>query len=285
MIARWDPQQYLRYGSERERPFSELLARVVHPAPSKVVDLGCGPGTTTAHLLERWPDADVVGIDNSAEMIQHAGSLEVPGRLGFRQGDLRDWRPDGPVDILLSSATLQWVPGHESLFGRFVQSLAPGGIFAFQVPGNFAEPSHTHLYELARSERWAARLGGLVRPSPVLEPAAYLSTMLDTGAQSDAWETTYFHVLHGPDAVLEWVRGSALRPFLTALDVPDAPGDDAAEFLSAYAAVLRVVYPRDAEGRTIFPFRRIFGVATVPFGVPAGEAGEDQAGGEGEGQA
>jgi trans-aconitate 2-methyltransferase len=157
------------------------------------------------------------------------------------------------------------------LFRSFVESLAVGGTFAFQVPGNFAEPSHTLLYELAQSDRWAARLGDLVRRSPVLDPAGYLSTLLGTRSQSDVWETTYFHVLHGPDAVLEWVRGSALRPFLTALDLPDTPPDDTAEFLTAYAAVLRAAYPPDHEGRTIFPFRRIFGVATKPAEAPAGD--------------
>ncbi len=144
------------------------------------------------------------------------------------------------------------------------QEPGPGGTFAFQVPANFGEPSHTLLYELAQSDRWGARLGHLVRPDPVLEPGGYLAALLATGVQADVWETTYFHILHGPDAVLEWVRGSALRPFLTALDTPDVPGSDVAEFQSAYAAVLRAAYPRDAEGRSVFPFRRIFGVATVP---------------------
>jgi trans-aconitate 2-methyltransferase len=264
MTACWDPQQYLRYEHERERPFAELLARIAHPRPRQIVDLGCGPGTTTAQLLQRWPDARVTGIDNSPEMIAHARSLAVEGRLEFRQGDLRDWHPDKPVDVLLSTATLQWVPGHEMLFPTFVHSLAPGGAFAFQVPANFGEPSHTLLYELAQSDRWGARLGHLVRPTPVLEPAAYLGALLATGVQADVWETTYFHILHGPDAVLEWVRGSALRPFLTALETPDVPESDVAEFQSAFAAVLRAAYPRDAEGRSVFPFRRIFGVATVP---------------------
>lgn len=264
MTASWDPQQYLRYEHERERPFAELLARIAHPRPQEIVDLGCGPGTTTAQLLQRWPDAHVTGIDSSPEMIDHARSLAVAGKLEFRQADLRDWRPERQVDVLVSTATLQWVPGHESLFPKFMKSLGPGGAFAFQVPANFGEPSHTLLYELAQSDRWGARLGHLVRPNPVLEPAAYLAAFLATGVQADVWETTYFHILRGPDAVLEWVRGTALRPFLTALETPDVPESDIAEFQSAYAAVLRAAYPRDAEGRSVFPFRRIFGVATVP---------------------
>jgi trans-aconitate 2-methyltransferase len=271
MTTCWDPQQYLRYASERERPFAELLARIGHPDPREVVDLGCGPGTTTQHLLERWPQAHVVGIDNSAEMIAHARPLELPGRLEFHTGDLREWKPDRPVDVLVTAATLQWVPNHQNLFPSFIGSLAPGGVFAFQVPANFAAPSHTLLYELAQSDRWGVRLNKLVRPDPVLEPTEYLSALLVSGAQGDVWETTYYHMLHGPDAVLEWVRGTALRPFLTALGQPDVPAEDTAEFLSAYAAVLRAAYPRDADGRTVFPFRRIFGVGTVPAPATSGQ--------------
>jgi trans-aconitate 2-methyltransferase len=271
MTTCWDPQQYLRYESERERPFAELVARIGHPDPREIVDLGCGPATTTLRLLERWPNAHVVGIDNSPEMIAHARPLESPGRLEFLERDLRQWTPEKSVDVLLTNATLQWVPDHETLFPRFIGSLAPGGVFAFQVPANFGEPSHTLLYELAQSDRWGARLKHLVRPAPVLEPAGYLSALLANGAQADVWETTYYHILRGPDAVLEWVRGSALRPFLTALREPDVPAEDTAEFLSAYAAVLRAAYPRDAEGRTILPFRRIFGVGTVPAPASTGE--------------
>ncbi len=270
MTACWDPLQYLRYENERERPFAELLSRIDHPDPREIVDLGCGPGTTSTRLLDRWPAAHILGVDSSPEMIAHAQALARPGQLEFRQGDLREWRPDRPVDVLVTSATLQWVPDHESLFPHFVESLSPGGVFAFQVPGNFAEPSHTLLYELAQSDRWAAQLGHLVRPAPVLEPYAYLAALLATGAEADVWETTYFQVLRGTDAVLDWVRGTALRPFLAALDRPD----EADEFVHAYGAVLRAAYRRDSEGRTVFPFRRIFGVAVVP-GEP-GEAHRDR---------
>jgi trans-aconitate 2-methyltransferase len=265
----WDPGQYLHYEDERERPFAELLARVDHPDPHEIVDLGCGPGTTTSRMLQRWPHAHIVGIDSSAEMIAHAERLTVPGRLEFRQGDLRDWVPDGAVDVIITNATLQWVPDHEALLPRFLSSLAPGGSLAFQVPGNFTEPSHILLYELARSDRWEARLAHLVRPAPVLEPAGYLSILLAAGARADVWETTYFHILAGPDAVLDWVRGTALRPFLSALedadegDASDEADDGAEAFVRAYGAALRAAYPLDAEGHTIFPFRRIFGVATV----------------------
>ncbi|MGH9055080.1 MAG: methyltransferase domain-containing protein [Acidimicrobiales bacterium] len=269
MSASWDPGQYLRYGGERGRPFADLLCRIVHPGPRRVVDLGCGPGNTTSKLLERWPNARVTGIDHSPDMIDHANSLAVPDRLDFRVEDLRDWKADAPVDVLMCCATLQWVPGHVDLLPDLIASLAPGGVFAFQVPANFQQPSHILLNELATSDRWGDRLGHLARPSPVLEPAGYLETLLATGADSDVWETTYQHLLVGPDAVMEWARGTALRPYLAVLEEPGGGEDDAGEFLTAYSASLRAAYPRDAAGRTLFPFRRIFGIATV-----AGHTGE-----------
>jgi trans-aconitate 2-methyltransferase len=260
---RWDPEQYLRYEDERGRPFGELLTRIPLADPREVVDLGCGPGNTTAQLLQRWPHARILGVDSSAEMIEQARTLAVPDRLEFRQGDLREWRPDRPVDVLLSAATFQWVTDHAALFPALVDALAPGGAFAFQVPANFGEPSHVLLQELATSDRWGDRLRHLVRPTPVLEPAAYLRALLATGASADVWETTYLHVLRGANPVLEWVQGTALRPYLSALGA-----DESDEFGAAYAAVLRAAYPVDAQGRTVFPFRRIFAVA-VAGGGPA----------------
>ena len=155
MVTRWDPQQYLRYESERERPFAELLSRINHPDPKEIVDLGCGPGTTTVHLLQRWPDAHVVGIDSSPDMIAHARPLESD-RLEFRQGDLRQWQADRAVDVLLTSATLQWVPDHEAP-SEFHRQPGPWRRLRLQVPANFGAPSHTLLYELAQSDRWRRR--------------------------------------------------------------------------------------------------------------------------------
>ena len=261
--ARWDPDRYLEFEEERGRPFDDLVGRIRVAAPERIVDLGCGPGNTTARLLDRWPDASIVGIDSSQEMITQAMELAVDGRLEFRVQDLREWEPDQPVDVLLCCATFQWVPNHAGLFPRFIDSLTPGGTFAFQVPNNFDEPSHTLLHELATSERWRDILQPAVRAASVLEPRTYLTELLSTGAQADVWETTYLHVLNGPDAVLRWIRGTGLRPFLTALEQSGSPTavDD---FLTSYAAALRAAYPRDPHGRVVFPFRRLFAVSVAP---------------------
>lgn len=261
MSTTWDPKQYLRFESERARPFTDLVNRIEGPPPETVVDLGCGPGNMTAELSDRWPDARVTGIDNSAQMIARASELTRPGRLEFHEGDLTEWQPDAPVDVIVSAATLQWVPGHLELLPRFLGFLAPGGCLAFQVPGNFSSHSYVVVRELALSDRWQERLGGAVASfASSHEPAVYLRTLLDTSGTewADVWETTYLHQLSGPDPVLEWVKSTALRPLLDLLQ--DRPGDQE-EFLAAYAASLRASYPKDRAGRTIFPFRRIFGIA------------------------
>lgn len=252
---RWDPSQYARYADERGRPFADLLGRIDAPAPRRVIDLGCGPGTLTAGLAERWPDAVIEGVDSSAEMIASAAPLTT-GRLSFRLGDVADFAVPRDADVVLSNATLQWVPGHRELLTRWAAELPAGGWLAFQVPGNFDSPSHVLMRTLADSPRWAGRLGGVLRhDDAVAEPGEYADLLLAAGLQVDVWETTYVHVLNGEDPVLEWVRGTGLRPVLAAL--PDA---DAAEFSAEYGAELRAAYPAGPSG-TLFPFRRIFAVA------------------------
>jgi len=252
----WDADVYQRYAGERARPFHDLVARVRAEQPRQVVDLGCGPGDQTATLLERWPEATVTGVDSSPEMVAAAQAAAVPGRLSFVRGDLREWEPAAPVDVLVSNATLQWVPDHLDLLPRLVDALSGQGWLAFQVPGNFRAPSHALLAELRQSPRWRERVGqGADRALAVHEPEVYLEVLAQAGLAVDAWETTYLHVLPGPDAVLEWTRGTALRPVLAALD-----DGEQAEFLDTYGALLREAYPRRAYG-TVLPFRRIFVVA------------------------
>ena len=254
---RWDPSQYLRYADLRGRPFVELTARIGAESPSYVVDLGCGTGELTAMLAERWPAATVIGSDSSPEMIATAQQHAIPGRLSFAVEDLRSWKPQQPVDVLTANAVLQWVPGHLNVIEELVRSLAPGGWLAFQVPDNFDEPSHTLLRDLRLSPRWRDALGeGADRTAGVERPGTYLRKLLELGLDVDVWQTTYEQVLQGDDAVLEWVKGTALRPVLSLLE------DDGERqaFLDEYAAALRDAYPPESFG-TLFPFRRTFAVA------------------------
>jgi trans-aconitate 2-methyltransferase len=260
MFASWDPAQYLRFGAERARPFLDLMSRVDAEAPAEVVDLGCGPGELTAWLSERWPAALVSGIDSSPEMIDRAGKLAAPGRLEFVRADLRDWTPGRPVDVLVSHATLQWVPDHLELLPRLVAAVAPGGWLAIQVPGNFASPTHTELRALCLSARWRERLQEVAAWWPAsAEPIDYLTRLAGLGCAVDVWESTYLHVLTGPDPVVEWMKGTALRPVLAVLDP-----DELAEFLGTYASAMRAAYPPRQLGpasATVVPYRRIFAVA------------------------
>lgn len=253
---RWDPQQYARYADERGRPFVDLLARVGATAPRRVVDLGCGPGTMTALLASRWPSAVVEGVDSSAEMI----SAAVPhARVSFRVSDVATWTMPSDADVVLSNATLQWVPSHRALVSSWASSLPPDGWLAFQVPGNFASPSHTLMRSLASSARWSPLVGDVLRHhDSVASPASYAGLLLAAGLAADVWETTYLHVLTGADPVLEWLRGTGLRPVLAELSSADG-----AEFAATLAAALRDAYPATERG-TLFPFRRIFAVGHRP---------------------
>jgi len=254
MAHTWDPSTYLRYSGERGRPFVELLARVRAERPRSVVDLGCGTGNLTALLGQRWPGAHVVGLDSSEEMVAAA---DRASGVEYVVGDLRTWRPPDPVNVLVSNAALQWVPGHLELMPALVGSVAPGGWFAFQVPGNFEEPSHTLRRRLAEDPRFAPHLGGVATPD-AFGPQVYLEALAALGCEVDAWETTYLHVLPGADPVFDWVVGTGARPTLAAL-----PDELRGAFEEEFRAALRTAYPPQAFG-TVLPFRRVFVVARVP---------------------
>ena len=249
---RWDPTKYAQYSNERSRPFYDLTAQIAATDPSVVVDLGCGSGELTVSLAQRWPDARVRGIDNSPEMIAAAPS---DTGVDFCVADAAGFTASG-VDVLVSNATLQWVPGHDELLLRWAEELNAGGSLAFQVPANFSSPSHTLMRELAEGTRWRSQLSDVLRHhDAVLAPERYLDLLTGAGLRTNVWQTSYLHVLPGEDPVLDWVRGTGLRPILAALTEPDA-----AEFTDEYRELLRGAYPRHGYG-TVFPFLRTFVVA------------------------
>ncbi|HZZ80961.1 MAG TPA: methyltransferase domain-containing protein [Gemmataceae bacterium] len=252
----WDPTQYLKYSDERSRPFFDLLARVRCNNPSLIVDLGCGPGNLTQTLTERWPAARVVGVDASDEMLAQAKDRAIPGRLDFMRGDITAWTPSQPIDLLVSNAAFQWVPGHGTLFPRLVGMLAPQGALAVQVPHHFEGPAH-HIFEQVKtSSRWRGALQGVgLNHNSVMPAIWYVELLHGLGLTVDAWETTYIHVLTGENPVLEWFKGSALRPLLKALG-PQAQ----LELLDEVGKLLKAAYPAK-EGVTLLPFPRIFLIA------------------------
>ncbi len=266
----WDPERYLAYADQRGRPFVDLITRIgapapEWPAPESVVDLGCGPGNLTRLLAERWPDARVTGLDSSPEMIAKAHEADGPANLSFEVADLREWVA-GPesqpgadlVDVLVSNATLQWVPRHLELLPALLAKVRPGGWLAFQVPGNFDEPSHTIRAELAARPPYAEHVRGVAHPDSH-DAEIYLDALAGLGCTVDAWETTYLHVLQGPDPVFTWVTGTGARPTLEALGRVGLREEFEVEFRAALAAA----YPPHEYG-VVLPFRRIFVVAQVP---------------------
>jgi trans-aconitate 2-methyltransferase len=247
----WDPTTYLAFGEERTRPAHELLARIAHRAPQRVVDLGCGPGNSTALLAARWPAADLEGLDSSDEMLAEARAR--PFRCRWSHADIAGWLPEARYDVIFSNATLQWVADHRSLLPRLAGALCDGGVLAFQVPRNFDAPCHTLIHAVAGEEPWRARLKGVRDWWNVLEPENYIDILEPHARSVDIWETTYVQVLDGPDAVFRWMSGTGLRPYANALD-----GAAREAFLEAYRRRVSEAYPMRASGKTLYPFRRLF---------------------------
>ena len=250
----WDPALYSAFSAPRLRPALDLMARIGAPAPGRVADLGCGPGNVTRLLAERWPQARVEGIDSSPEMLA-AAAREAPG-IGWSQADIGAWTPGQPLDVLFSNAALHWLDHHEALLPRLMGMVSSGGWLAVQMPDNHHAPSHTAILEAAAAGPWAEALRPLLRPSPVSAPAVYYDLLAPLSADLDIWHSQYQHVLDGDDPVVKWTMGTTLRPLLAVLDDRQQAG-----FLAEYTARVAARYPRQADGKTLFPFRRLFMVA------------------------
>ncbi|MFY0409378.1 methyltransferase domain-containing protein [Solicola sp. PLA-1-18] len=251
--TRWDPDTYLRFDDHRSRPFVDLVARVVGE-PRTIVDLGCGPGHLTAVLRERWPDADVLGLDSSPSMVERAQAADPDPRSRYELGDLASFAPASPVDLVVSNAAFQWVPRQLEVAARVADHVAPGGTLAIQVPTNGTRPNHALLRQIAAEPRFARHLQD-VRPIHDADAEGYLKALARPGWTVDAWTTTYLHLLEGEDPVWSWMSGTGARPYLQALD-----GDLRDDFERTYRAALREAFPARPYG-TVLPFDRAFVVA------------------------
>lgn len=250
----WDPQQYNRFERQRDRAAIDLLSQLPDDLdPHEIWDIGCGTGQHAALLKRRWPDARVHGLDSSAAMLEQARGL--PDDVDWVQGDLEAWKPAAPVDLILANASLQWAPDHAELFRRLTEALAPDGVLAVQMPMAWETWHHTLMRQTAADGPWSARLKGVDTIQPLLAAEAYYDAAADLCEEVNVWATTYLHVLDGENAVLEWMKGTALRPYLTAL-CEDPANRDA--FLARLAQVLGEAFPRRPEGRTLLPFPRLF---------------------------
>jgi trans-aconitate 2-methyltransferase len=251
----WDAGQYLRFAGERTRPAVDLVARIGLEAPRRVVDLGCGPGNSTAILRARWPEAEVTGIDTSSDMLaqarrDHAG-------IAFEQGNIAEWQPPLPYDLVFSNAAVQWVGDHERLIPRLLAAVAPGGNLAVQMPRNHDFATHALMRQVAAEGPWAPRLADARDPSPVKTPEFYYD-LLATRASVVIWETNYIQMMDSIAAIIDWLRGTGLGPFLARLTADERP-----RFLDRYAELLAGAYPQRSDGKIMLPYPRLFFIATV----------------------
>jgi trans-aconitate 2-methyltransferase len=252
-VTTWEPQTYLRYADIRFRAGLDLIARIPKSEYPTIYDLGCGTGHLTRILADTFSSSPVIGIDSSSEMLAEA-RREFPS-IDWQQADITSWRPSAPAGLIYSNAALQWVPDHETLLPSLLKQVRPGGVLAMQVPRHFESPSHLGLKELVMQSEWRSRLEPLLL-APVPAPETYWRWLLPHARNIDVWETIYLQVLDGQDPVVNFMRGTALRPFLTILPEPDA-----ARFVEAFAERMAAAYPRQPNGQTLFPFRRLFLIA------------------------
>ncbi len=250
----WDPSQYERFADARLRPGLELLSHVRLDNVATVVDLGCGTGALLGPLRQRFPRAHLIGVDNAPEMLAQAVGADA-----LIEVDITEWEPAAPVDLLFSNAALHWLDRHDVLLPRLLKTLRPGGQLAVQMPRNHDRPSHRLIAEVVRGGPWRDRLEPILVPRewPVLQPAEYWGILTGHVQELDMWEVDYIQPLDGPDPVAEWTKGSALRPFLAALDEVEG-----ARFFERYRALVAEAYPPGPDGHTLLSFRRLFFIAT-----------------------
>lgn len=254
----WDAKQYLRFNDQRTRPCRELAARVAIEAPERVIDLGCGPGNSTAVLAERWPESELTGLDSSPEMIA-AAQKAYPHR-NWRIGDIAAWasQNDHTYDVVFSNAAFQWVDDHPAIFPKLLARVAVGGALAIQMPANFDAPAARTMRELAASQAWRSHFpADSIRVWHVHDLAAYHDILAPIAAEVDFWQTEYLHVMENAAAIVEWYKGTGLRPFLDAL----ANDQERVDFTAQYLERIERAYPVRKDGRVIFPFRRLFLIA------------------------
>jgi trans-aconitate 2-methyltransferase len=222
-------------------------------AARKVVDVGCGPGNSTALLAARYPDAEILGIDSSRTMLAEARRV-LPDGL-FIEADASSWLPDPDTDVVFANATYHWIPDHLLIFRHIMAALRPGAILAVQMPDNLGEPTHQLMQQVAVNGPWAGRLAGAVR-APLPPVREYYDALQSEASRLDIWHTNYNHVLDGPTAIVDWVRGTGLRPFIDPLS-----GDERPEFLGRYRALIAGAYPPALDGKVLLRFPRLFIIA------------------------
>lgn len=262
-MSAWNPQLYLTFGAERTRPAADLAAHVDVARPRRVIDLGCGPGNSTAVLRARWPAATLTGLDSDAAML--ATAKQSDPQVQWVLADAAAWEPEEPYDVVFSNALLQWLPNHASAIPRLLRAVVPGGALAVQIPSHRRSPLHHHIQEVAALPEWSAAMGDVTHGIVSHDVGFYYDILGPIAERIDLWETEYIHILESHEAILTWIRGTGLRPFLNAL----ATDDERVRFEAALLRRVTSSYARRSDGRVLFPFPRLFFVAYRRSGDPA----------------
>ncbi len=254
-MVSWNPMQYLKFADERSRPCRDLIYRIMLDSPQRIVDLGCGPGNSTADLAGRWPDAEITGLDYSTEMITAARNTYP--RQEWIHADISSWKALVPVDLIFSNAALQWVDHHADLLPRLMHMLKAGGAMALQMPANYhTAPAQMLIRDLAADTRWHKIFPSVIRKWHCHEPEFYYDLLSRIATKLDLWTSEYIHILNRHEDIVEWYKGTGLRPYLDVLSTSER-----ADFIAAYQDLIARNYPPQADGRILFPFRRLFLIA------------------------
>jgi trans-aconitate 2-methyltransferase len=251
----WNPQLYLKFSDQRGRPAADLIAQIQLENPERIIDLGCGTGNSTERLHQRWPDAGITGLDSSPAMLRQARA-SYP-QWNWIESTIENWTPSATFDLIFSNAALHWVPRHEDIFPRLLQQLAPGGALAVQMPHNAASPANQAMRKVAADPRWSAALAGASESTFVQPPEFYYEVLRKLASRLNIWETEYLQIVDGPQAVLDWLRSTGMRPYLERLP------DDAQrhQFEAMCLKEFEQAYPADDQGKALFPYRRMFIIA------------------------
>lgn len=254
-MSRWDSDLYLRYAEERTQPSIDLIARIHVADPARIIDLGCGPGNSTAILRQRWPNADITGLDNSAEMITSASQTYPTEKWVL--ADIASWSAEAPFDLVFSNAALHWLPDHAQLFPHLLAQVAPGGALAIQMPAHLQAPLHQVILEAADAPDWSPLMDAARKAITKETPLFYYDVLQPVAAHLDLWTTEYYHVMDSHQSIVDWIRATGMRPFLDALQTEE----DKQRFLDQVREGYTRAYPQQNDGRVLLPFRRVFIVA------------------------
>lgn len=254
-MSEWNPDLYLKFAGERTQPAIDLLAKTALASPQRIIDLGCGPGNSTVLLKARWPDAKIIGLDNSPDMI--AAAKAEYRDMNWVESDITEWKAEAAFDLIFSNAALHWVPEHKKIFPHLINQLSSDGVLAVQMPTHFQSRVHKRIHEIAVDPEWQHLTGQALEAIKVERPPFYYDLLQPHVSRLDLWETEYIHVLENHQGIVDWIRGTGLRPFLQALE----SDEQSARFEKLLLDGVSEDYAKQNDGRVLFPFRRLFIVA------------------------